>query len=302
VLPMPFDVKPLPGGIGMEVLGLEPGGHVGEDTAAALRQLWLDAGIVLFRGIGTSPEALLALSRCFGELEIHPIERFRLAGYPELILLTNKDGPTGPVYDFDGEHIHGRIPWHTDLAFTTTPNAGALLRMVQKTANGGETGWVDTARAWEELDQATKQRIEGLEAIYHFSSDLEEMRFNKPGGVRLNPRRSDYPHFPPVAHPLVWIHPETGRRVLNVSTLNIRGIVGLEPEEGDTLIGQLIAHALQPHLQYVHAWENDDIMLWDNRRTMHCAFGHPVEQVRIVQRSTIRGTVAMGRVLRDAQG
>jgi taurine dioxygenase len=299
---MPFDVKPLPGGIGMEVLGLEPGGHVGADTAAALRRLWLDAGIVLFRGIGTSPEALLALSRCFGELEIHPIERFRLAGYPELILLTNKDGPTGPVYDFDGEHIHGRIPWHTDLAFTTTPNAGALLRMVQKTANGGETGWVDTARAWEELDQATKQRIEGLEAIYHFSSDLEEMRFNKPGGVRLNPRRSDYPHFPPVAHPLVWIHPETGRRVLNVSTLNIRGIVGLEPEEGDTLIGQLIAHALQPHLQYVHAWENDDIMLWDNRRTMHCAFGHPVEQVRIVQRSTIRGTVAMGRVLRDAQG
>lgn len=299
---MPFDVKPLPGGIGMEVLGLEPGGHVGEDTAAALRQLWLDAGIVLFRGIGTSPEALLALSRCFGELEIHPIERFRLAGYPELILLTNKDGPTGPVYDFDGEHIHGRIPWHTDLAFTTTPNAGALLRMVQKTANGGETGWLDTARAWDELDQATKQRIEGLEAVYHFSSDLEEMRFNKPGGVRLNHRRSDYPHFPPVAHPLVWIHPETGRRVLNVSTLNIRGIVGLEPEEGDALIGQLIAHALQPHLQYVHAWENDDIMLWDNRRTMHCAFGHPVEQVRIVQRSTIRGTVAMGRVLQDAQG
>ncbi|MBP6381902.1 MAG: TauD/TfdA family dioxygenase [Pseudomonadales bacterium] len=299
---MPFDVKPLPGGIGTEVLGLEPGGHVGADTAAALRRLWLDAGIVLFRGIGTSPEALLALSRCFGELEIHPIERFRLAGYPELILLTNKDGPTGPVYDFDGEHIHGRIPWHTDLAFTTTPNAGALLRMVQKTANGGETGWLDTARAWDELDQATKQRIEGLEAVYHFSGDLEEMRFNKPGGVRLNPSRSDYPHFPPVAHPLVWIHPETGRRVLNVSTLNIRGIVGLEPEEGDALIGQLIAHALQPRLQYVHAWENDDIMLWDNRRTMHCAFGHPVEQVRIVQRSTIRGTVAMGRLLQDAQG
>lgn len=298
---MSFEVRPLPGGIGKEVLGLALDGPVATDTAAALRTLWLDAGVVLFRGIGTSPEALLALSRCFGELEIHPIERFRLPGYPELILLTNRDGPSGPVYDFDGEPIHGRIPWHTDLAFTTTPNAGALLRMVQKTATGGETGWLDTARAWDELDAATKRRIEGLEAIYHFTGDLDEMRFNRPGGVRLTPKRGDYPHFPPVAHPLVWTHPETGRKVLNVSTLNIRGILGLDEEEGDALIEALIAHALQPRFRYVHAWENDDIVLWDNRRTMHCAFGHPVAQVRIVQRSTIRGTVAMGRILGEQQ-
>lgn len=298
---MSFEVRPLPGGIGKELLGLAIAGPVDAETAAALREVWLDAGIVLFRGIGTSPEALLELSRCFGELEIHPIERFRLPGYPELILLTNKDGPTGPVYDFDGEHTHGRIPWHTDLAFTTTPNAGALLRMVQKTATGGETGWLDTARAYDELDAATKQRIAGLEAIYCFSSDLDEMRFNRPGGVRLTPKRGDYPHFPPVAHPLVWTHPDTGRKVLNVSTLNIRGILGMEQQESDALIAQLIAHALQPRFQYIHAWENDDIMLWDNRRTMHCAFGHPVDQVRIVQRSTIRGSVAMGRIIEDGQ-
>jgi len=107
---MSFDVKPLPGGIGKEVLGLRLDGAVDADTAAALRALWLEAGIVLFRGIGTSPEALLALSRCFGELEIHPIERFRLPGYPELIELGNKDGPSGPVYDFGGGPVYGRIP------------------------------------------------------------------------------------------------------------------------------------------------------------------------------------------------
>ena len=102
-----------------------------------------------------------------------------------------------------------------------------------------------------------------------------------------------------VTHPLVWTHPETGHQVLNVSTLNIRGILGLDPEEGDALVAQLIAHALQPRFHYVQARENDDIVLWDNRRTMHCAFGHQVEQVRIVQRSTIRGTVATGRILGD---
>jgi taurine dioxygenase len=294
---MSFATHALPGDIGIAITGLSSVSLQDPATAAALRETWIAHGIVLFRRMADSPEALLALSRCFGELEVHPIPRFRLEGYPELILLTNKDGPTGPVYDFDGEHIHGRIPWHTDLAFATTPNAGALLRMVQRTAHGGQTGWIDTARAWDELDGATQARIAPLEAVYHFLPDLDDMRFNNPGGTRLTPRKDEYPHFPPVAHPLVWTHPETGRKVLNLSTLNIRGIVGMPQDESDALIRALLAHTLQPRFQYIHEWENDDVMLWDNRRTMHCAFGHPVDEVRIVQRSTLRGSVAMGRVL-----
>ena len=298
---MTFDVKPLPGGIGVEVVGLEIDHSIAPATASALRDLWLEAGIVLFRRIGTSADALLRLSRCFGELEVHPIKHFRLEGYPELIILTNENGPVGPVYEFDGVPIYGRIPWHTDLAYMSTPNAGALLRMVQKTATGGQTGWLDTAAAYDALDQSTKQRIGPLEAEYRFTATLSDMRFNNPGGVRLGPTRTDYPHFPPVANPLVWTHPETGRKVLNVSTLNIRSILGLDPNEGDALIRELIAHALQPRFQYIHEWENNDLMLWDNRRTMHCAFGHPMEQIRIVQRSTIRGTVVMGRVIEERQ-
>ena len=208
---MSFATHALPGDIGIAITGLSAASLQDPATAAALRKAWIAHGIVLFRRMADSPEALLALSRCFGELEVHPIPRFRLEGYPELILLTNKNGPTGPIYDFDGAHIHGRIPWHTDLAFATTPNAGALLRMVQRTAHGGQTGWIDTARAWDELDAATQARISPLEAVYHFLPDLDDMRFNNPGGTRLTPRKDEYPHFPPVAHPLVWTHPETGR-------------------------------------------------------------------------------------------
>ena len=124
---MSFDVKPLAGGFGREICGLDMAHGIDPATAAALKATWLEHGVLLFRGIGTSPEVQLELSRCFGELEPHPIEKFRLAGYPELILLSNEDGPTGPVYDFDGVEITQRIPWHTDLAFTTTPNAGALM-------------------------------------------------------------------------------------------------------------------------------------------------------------------------------
>lgn len=298
---MTFNKKALPGGVGVEVTDLEVNGPVAPETASALKKLWLEKGIILFRGLGTSPEVLLELSRCFGELEPHPIEHFRLPGYPELILLSNENGLTGPVYEFDGVPTYGRIPWHTDLAFATTPNAGALLRMVKKSEHGGQTGWLDTAMAWEALDAETKQQIEGLEAKYVFCPDLSAMRFNRQNGKLLQASSKVLPTFPPVAHPLVWVHPETGQRILNVSTLNIQSVLGLPQAESDALLEKLIAHTLQPQFQYIHDWEENDIVLWDNRRTMHSAFGHPVDEVRIVQRSTIRGTVQMGRVIEEEQ-
>lgn len=297
---MLFDVKPCPAGIGVEVTGLDTGVPIPAEQARALRQLWLEEGVLVFPGAGRSPEALLYLSRCLGELEPHPIEQFRLPGYEELILLSNEQGASGPVYEFDGVATYGHIPWHTDLAFATTPNAGALLRMVRRSEHGGQTGWIDTAKAWEALDKATRERLEGLEACYTFSPDLEGMRFNKPAGRLLKGMQKVLPKYPPVAHPLVWVHPETRRRVLNISTLNIQYIIGMPRPESDALIQSLIEHTLQPRFQYIHEWRNDDIVAWDNRRTMHMAFGHPVDEIRVVQRSTIAGTVRMGRELETA--
>lgn len=298
---MGFELRELDGGFGREVVGLNVAGPIPAATAAALKQAWLDHGVLVFRGMGTSPEVQLELSRCFGELEPHPIETFRLAGYPELILLTNEGGPVGPVYDFAGVATTQRIPWHTDLAFTATPNAGALLRMIRKVETGGQTGWLDTAAAYDALDDATKDEIADLEAVYLFRAGLEEMRFNQQGGTRLSPRKDNYPYFPPVANPLVWTHPETGRKVLNVSTLNIEYIIGQRNAAGDALIRRLIEHTLDPRFQYVHQWENNDMVLWDNRRTMHAAFGHPVDQIRVVHRTTIKGDVAMGRILPEVE-
>ncbi len=294
---MVLNSKPTHTGVGLEILGLEPERGISSEQADCLRKLWLDAGVLVLRGVGTSPEVLLAVSRCFGELEPHPIEQFRLAGYPELILLSNEHGLTGPVYEFEGVATYGRIPWHTDLAFATTPNAGAVLRMVSRSEHGGQTAWIDTAMAWEALDTELKRRIDGLEAKYIFSPDLEGMRFNKPEGRLLSGMQHQLPDYPPVAHPLVWVHPETGRHVLNLSTLNIQSILGLEEDDSDALIQTLIDHTLQPRFQYTHEWQNNDIIVWDNYRTMHMAWGHPANETRIVQRSTIRGTTKMGREL-----
>ncbi len=293
--------KALSGDVGAEVTGLDPSRLIPEADAIALRELWLREGVLVFRGLGTSPDALLQVSRCLGELEPHPIEHFRLPGYPELILLSNEAGLSGPVYELEGVPTYGHIPWHTDLAFTTTPNAGAVLRMVKNSEHGGQTGWIDTAKAWEALPTDIQARLEGLEARYIFSPDLGGMRFNVPAGRQLQGSTMDLPAFPPVAHPLVWVHPETGRRVLNISTLNIQSIIGLPAAESDALIEQLVEHAQQPQFQYIHQWQNNDIVAWDNRRTMHMAFGHPTDEIRIVQRSTIRGSAKMGRIIEDEE-
>lgn len=296
---MSFALQPLSSPVGREVVGLDISTEIAPETAKALHAAWLEHGFLLFRGIGTSPEVQLRLSRCFGELEPHSIPVFRHPDYPELILLTNEGGPSGPIYDFDGQHIHGRIPWHADGAYLPTPNSGALLRMVRKAEDGGQTGWLDLALAYDELDADTKAAIADLKAVYHFRAGLEEMRFNKPGGVRITPRKDNYPHFPPVLNPLVWVHPETQRKVLNVSTLNIDHMQGMPTADGDVLIERLIAHIVQPQFQYIHDWDNNDMVVWDNRRTLHTALGHPADQIRVVHRTTIKGDIQMGEILED---
>lgn len=297
---MDFTTRSLKAGIGLEVTGLDLTKEISADTAGDLRKVWHDAGLVLFRNVGTCPDTLLKLSRCFGPLEPHPLEHLRMPGYSELIVLTNRDGAKSPIYDFDGIPTIGRIPWHTDLAFQIVPNAGALLQMVQKVKTGGRTAWLDTALAYEALDEATKHDIDGLEVVFEFCADLGEMRFLNPNGVRVGEANAQFPYYPPIARPLVWNHPESGRGILNICPLNVRSVVGMAQAEGDALLQRLIDHVTQPQFVYEHDWSEGDVVLWDNYRMMHSTTGHPVEEIRIVQRSTLGGSAIVGRVLETA--
>lgn len=297
---MTLQTRPL-GSIGMEVIGLDPGQPIDTATAAELRALWYQAGVLLFRGMGTSAEALLDLSRCFGELEPHPIEQIRMPDYPELIELTNRDGPKGPVYAYDGVPTYGRIPWHTDLAFQPVPNAGALLNMVHRAEQGGMTAWLDTTSAYESLSDDLKRRLDGLEARFEFCADLGRMRFQNPGGTRVGVSKASFPDYPPLARPLVLQHPRTGRPIMSVCPLNIQAIVGMEQAESDALIEELIDAVVQPQFVFEHDWGDNDIVLWDNYRMMHKAQGHPLDVLRIARRSTLRGHTVMGRVLDGAK-
>jgi taurine dioxygenase len=295
---MKFEVEPLDGAIGVEVVGIDLDREIDQGTAEALNQVWLDSAIVLFRGIGTSNERHLRLSRAFGQLEVHPVESIRLEGHPEVICLAQKGDKKQMTYYFDGEPIVGRIPFHTDLIYTTTPNRGALLRMVEKPEVGGQTGWIDTAAAYDGLDDAMKARIDSLEARFDFVSDLREMRFGNQWNVEIGDFGSvDYPEFPDVAHPLVWTHPLSGRKSLSLSTVHLVDMVGMEREEGDPILKALVDHTLESRFRYTHDWEEGDVVLWDNLRTMHTAMGSPPGYDRVVHRTTIKGDHQTGRLL-----
>ncbi len=299
---MSFEIKHLAGGVGAEVSGLTIDGPIDASTQERLNALWLDVGILVFKGLGVSPEAQLHLSRVFGTLEVHPIESIRVDEYPELIWLSNKGRKMASVYYYDDEPVIGRIPWHTDLVYTTTPCRGALLRMIEKPDLGGETGWIDTAMAYDALPDELKTRIEGLQALFQFILEPGEMRFGRPHNVRKEMEgegaRQDiaFPEFEDVVHPIVWTHPVSGRKALNVSPLHIRHLVGMENEEGDDLLKSLVDHATQKKFTYFHDWAPNDMVLWDNWRTMHCAQGNPPEETRLVHRTTLHGDHAFGRV------
>lgn len=293
---MSFEVKPLDAAVGAEIIGLDLDQPIDEMTRQALYDVWVEAGILLFRRIGTSAERHLALSRCFGTLEVHPVPVIRLAEHPEIISLKST-GDTEPViHYFDGEPIADRSAWHTDTIFTPSPCRGGLLRMVHKSATGGETGWVDTAAAYDALSLEMKDRIEDLEARFDFVVDLCDMRFGKPENLRHGDMGTvEFPELPTVIHNIVWTHPESGRKSLNLSPLHLTEMVGMNRKEGDAILEELVQHTTDERFTLTHDWEVGDMVLWDNWRTLHRALGIPPDCEREVQRTTINSERVIGR-------
>jgi taurine dioxygenase len=166
----------------------------------------------------------------------------------------------------------------------------------EKRAEGGETGWIDTAAAYDALSSEMKRRIGNLEARFDFIVDLCDMRFGRFDLLRHGDMGSiDFPKIPSVIHKIVWTHPESGRKSLNLSPLHLRNIVGMSRNDGDEILKELVRHTTAELFTLVHDWEVGDMVLWDNWRTMHRALGIPPHCQREVQRTTINSERIIGR-------
>ena len=313
-----YSVSPLSGATGVRIDGVDANEDFDAETRKLLYALYLSHGLLLLRDQHLSPEQHIAFSRLFGDLEIHPIEKIRLPNHPEIIELTNRGAKVSAGKQDD---VLGRIPWHSDLTYTLCPSRGALLYARIVPEEGGQTAFVDTAAVYDGLDEATKRRIDRLEVVHSIatkaSSDLKEdpVYDRPPGDVQGHdaagegaagqPKGVLYeaalaalntPEFPEVIHPLVFTHPESGRKALNISPLFAKRILGLPDDEGQHLLRELIEYATESRHVYMHNWKVGDLIIWDNWRTMHAALGCKPKFLRVMHRTTISADGHMGRI------
>ncbi|WP_340268322.1 TauD/TfdA dioxygenase family protein [Sphingobium mellinum] len=292
------------GPVGAQVLNLDLDRLDAPDLRDQLYTLWLRYGIILFRGTGATRQQHMELSKLFGPLEIHPIPKVRVPGQEELVEIREYGG----YYVVDGRLLGGFIPWHQDTCYTPDICKGAVLFMETPASEGGQTGWIDTAKAYAGLSDELKHGIEGLEVVMRVHNAKpdgmrfvqKERPFRRPTAEESPGEHLSMPDFPPVVHPLVVAHPESGIKSLSISPSNVDAILGLRRSESEELLTTLIEHTLKPEYRYVHQWQQGDMMLWDNRRTLHQAFGWPPGVKRVAFRTTLQGAMRSGRYLNPA--
>ncbi|MDG2002581.1 MAG: TauD/TfdA family dioxygenase [Novosphingobium sp.] len=301
---MPYSVEPLSPDLsfGKIIRGLTSSDIEQELVREDLRRYWVEDGLVLFRDGEVNEDFQLNLSRVFGPLEAHPVKEIHTQGKPELITLTSAPDDV-TILEIDGEIGGGFLGWHTDLVYVDRINHGGVLRALQTSSRGGITGFIDQINCYERLPEDLKERIEGLDIVYQLGpftkfpymthSRLRIIQEAESARGALDRAKSE---FPPVAHPLVFTQPETGRKVLNLSPFFALHIDGMDASESDALMRQLSDHVLNSPA-YHHAWSLDEMILWDNWRMLHSVSQIPIDETRIMQRTTITGDYAKGRKL-----
>ena len=307
---LPYTVEPLEDRLafGAKVVGLKLEHLANDDVRKALNDLWIDKGVILFRGGDSSRQMQVELSRVFGKPEVFPFKESRSEELPELVNIkySREDGTS---YKINGEEIGGWIPWHTDMTYFAKINRGGILRPnILPTKGRGETGYADQISAYDRLPNVLKEKIENLHVVY--TADLNYAHAKYAGDTRIefvqgakswtNIMQRIY-NYPRVLHPMVYTQPGTGRKVLNVSPGFADGIYEMGGPAGDALLAEVIGYCIDPKETYFHQWQSDDMVLWDNWRTLHCAAGIDPDDTRLMERTTIHGDYSMGRDLDGAK-
>jgi taurine dioxygenase len=264
-----FRVSPVGTAIGAQVEGVDLRRNISPDLKSDLNRALLEWKVLFFRDQPLSPEQQRHVARQWGELELHP---FLTAGdLPEVVRFA-KDATTKGM-----ENI-----WHSDVTWRQLPSMGSILRAVTVPARGGDTMWADMALAYDGLPEDIRSRVDGLTAVHDFSETFGR-------GMAPDELEKMRAEFPPAEHPVIRVHPETGRRTIYVNEIFTSRIVDLDAAEGDTLLRFLCAQARIPEYQCRFRWEPNSIAFWDNRSTQHYAISDYWPQERVMERVTIIG-------------
>jgi taurine dioxygenase len=277
----PLDIRPTGGGLGAEIRGIDLR-DLDEDRFAALHRAWLDNLVLLVRGQALDDADLIAFSRRLGELDHAPVQesgRRFVGGMPELYVVSNVVENGEPI----GSLGNGEAVWHTDMSYIEQPPKASALYALEIPPTGGDTSFINMYAVYDTLPEPLKQRIAGLRVKH-------DGTYNSGGYVRQGVIPSDDPREAPGAlHPLVYRHPETGRPALYLGRRRNAYIEGLALDESEQLLDQLWAYVDQPSLSWTNVWQVGDLVLWDNRCTMHRRDPFDPGSRRVMHRTQIKG-------------
>jgi taurine dioxygenase len=281
-----MEVTRLSNALGAKISGVDLG-NIDAGTATKIRNSFHEHQVLLFRDQDISMEQHISFSKKFGPLEVHISKDSLHKDHEEILLVSNMKK--------NGEYVgveNAGDAWHSDLSYMPEPSLGSLLYALEVSEIGGDTEWLNMYDAYDTLPTNTKKRIDGLKARHSFN------RFkNKRIGVpkqRQNGGKERYEKLSPpdVFHPVARTHPETGRKALYISPRFTLGILDGSEDEAQDLLDELIEHATQRKFVYRHVWEVGDLIMWDNRCTLHLACrGIPEDQIRHMHRTTISGDI-----------
>jgi taurine dioxygenase len=278
---MAITVTPTGAALGAEVGGVDLRSLSDADFAAVYRA-WLEHSVLLIRGQVLSDDDLIAFSRRFGALDFAPIQengRRFVDGHPEIYVVSN-------VVE-NGEAIGslgaGEAVWHTDMSYLEDPPKASMLYAIEVPPEGGNTGFTSMYRAYEALPDALKRRLSGRRVKH-------DGTYNSGGYVRQGVTATDDPREAPgMYHPIVCTHPETGRKGLYLGRRRNAYVEGMGLAESEALLDEVWDYATRDELTWYNRWRVGDVVLWDNRCTMHRRDPFDAATRRIMHRTQMKG-------------
>jgi taurine dioxygenase len=282
-----IEVVPLGDSFGAEIRNVDLSKDISSETFAEIEDAFVRWSVIVFRNQKITPEQHLTFAQKFGDLEINAFSKYALDGYPGILKLSNIIENGEPLGYADAGSF-----WHSDMSYTRTPPRMTMLYAIQipfddAGRSKGDTMFASAVDAYDALDEATREKINGRNAVHFFGAKKRGVK--KP--VQVTQEQID--KNPPVSHPIARTHPISGRKAIYVTADECTGIEGMPEEEALPLIERLSEHVVKPEFQYHHKWQIGDVLMWDN-----CAVQHVVNidnefpaDHRYLHRVTVNGTV-----------
>lgn len=269
-----FEIIPLAGALGAEIHGADLSAELRADTLAEIRRLLLEHEVIFFRDQDISPARQKALAESLGPLQTHPAYD-TVEGFPEITILESTAAKPSKIE-----------AWHSDMTFRAHPPMATVLRALIVPSRGGDTLWSSMTAAYAGLSQSMREFLDDLTAVHSFSHGFKESLAEPGGRERL---ADAVAANPPVRHPVIRTHPETGKKVLFVNSLFTTHIENLSSAESDAVLRLLFEHITTAEYTCRFHWQPHSIAIWDNRSTQHKPVNDYFPEHRRLQRITIDG-------------